>query len=287
MVLVGLISMVFLEVMQALCVLSRRACAFIIRSMLADQPYSPVTRQHGESARRLDTTTFSTLSSRTSFMSLQSPSLLALASSKAFFSSSSSSMSSPSLVALRSFFPSNSFNWVNHVKYFVSLLLEPLEEWRSLNRTLRFTSNVVNSRLLIVHASNVIIERSHLFSALGGMVTQQFGNLGTVGRIFVDTKLEVLGECLVELLVCVLVLGQVVEHLETFLDQVLLDDAKDLVLLEGFTGDVERQIFGVDYTLDEGEPFWHDILAVVHDEYTTDVKFDVVELFLGSSLEPH
>merc|ERR1719263_1700041 len=60
----------------------------MMRSMLADQPYSPVTRTQGESARRVETTTLSTLSSRTSFMSLQRPSVAALASSNFFFSSS-------------------------------------------------------------------------------------------------------------------------------------------------------------------------------------------------------
>merc|ERR1719401_466358 len=87
----------------------------MMRSMLADQPYSPVTRQQGLSARRFDTTTFSTLSSRTSFISLHNPSALAFASSNAFFSSSSSSNFNPSLVALRSFLPSNSFNcWTQY-----------------------------------------------------------------------------------------------------------------------------------------------------------------------------
>merc|ERR1719359_1038037 len=66
--LVGLISMVFLEDMSADWVESLRAWAFMMRSMLADQPYSPVTRQQGESARRLETLTFSTLSSRTSLV---------------------------------------------------------------------------------------------------------------------------------------------------------------------------------------------------------------------------
>merc|ERR1711881_449989 len=59
----------------------------MMRSMLADQPYSPVTSTHGESTTRLETTT---LSSRTSFISLQRPADAALASSNAFFSSSSS-----------------------------------------------------------------------------------------------------------------------------------------------------------------------------------------------------
>ena len=42
---------------------SRRACAFMILSMLADQPYSPVTNTQGACSRRLDTTTFSTYGS--------------------------------------------------------------------------------------------------------------------------------------------------------------------------------------------------------------------------------
>merc|ERR1712188_168250 len=55
----------------------------MMRSMLADQPYSPVTRTHGDAARRGETTTLSTLSSSTSFMSLQRPSVAAFSSSNA------------------------------------------------------------------------------------------------------------------------------------------------------------------------------------------------------------
>merc|ERR1719473_681798 len=41
----------------------------MMRSMFADQPYSPVTRTHGESERRPETTHLSTLSSSTFFLS--------------------------------------------------------------------------------------------------------------------------------------------------------------------------------------------------------------------------
>ena len=43
---------------------SLRAWAFMIRSMLADQPYWLVTMQHGEETIRLETTTFSTFLSK-------------------------------------------------------------------------------------------------------------------------------------------------------------------------------------------------------------------------------
>merc|ERR1712185_260264 len=55
----GLISIVFLDTMYEVIELSRRACAFMIRSMLADQPYSEVTSTHGESTTRLLIITFS------------------------------------------------------------------------------------------------------------------------------------------------------------------------------------------------------------------------------------
>mmetsp|Transcript_41895 Transcript_41895/g.108461 ORF Transcript_41895/g.108461 Transcript_41895/m.108461 type:complete len:233 (+) Transcript_41895:207-905(+) len=110
MALSGLISSVFLLLMYALMELSRSACAFMMRSMLALQPYSPVTSTHGESTMRSLTTTFSTLSPRMSFIRRHSASYCAFTSSFFFFSSSVSSSSSPSLVQLTSFLPSYSFS---------------------------------------------------------------------------------------------------------------------------------------------------------------------------------
>merc|ERR1740138_1234760 len=48
----GFTSMVFFETMYDVMELSRSACAFMIRSMLADQPYSDVVSTQGESAMR-------------------------------------------------------------------------------------------------------------------------------------------------------------------------------------------------------------------------------------------
>merc|ERR1712151_760879 len=105
----GLISIVFLETMYDVIELSRKAWAFMIRSMFALQPYSEVVSTQGESAMRDDTITFSTLSPKTSFISFVRGSNSALSSS-IFFFSSSSSMSRPSLVMDFNFLPSNSFS---------------------------------------------------------------------------------------------------------------------------------------------------------------------------------
>merc|ERR1712217_305791 len=48
----GFTSIVFLDTMYEVMELSLNACAFMIRSMLADQPYSEVVNTHGESAMR-------------------------------------------------------------------------------------------------------------------------------------------------------------------------------------------------------------------------------------------
>merc|ERR1711990_181428 len=105
----GLISIVFFETMYELIELSRSACAFMMRSMFADQPCSDVTNTTGESAMRVPTSTFSTLSPRTSLMSLQSGSNSALSSS-VFFFSSSVSKSRPSFVTDLSFLLSYSLS---------------------------------------------------------------------------------------------------------------------------------------------------------------------------------
>ena len=57
----GLISIVLLLDMQPAVLESLSAWAFMILSMLAVHPYSPVIKQQGESTTRSDTTTFSAL----------------------------------------------------------------------------------------------------------------------------------------------------------------------------------------------------------------------------------
>ena len=80
---------------------------------------------------------------------------------------------------------------------------------------------------------------------------------------------------------CSLVLSDLVEELERLLDDVLLDDLHDLVLLERLTGQVERQVLGVNDALDEREPLRDEIGGVLSDEDTADVELDVVLRLLG------
>jgi len=170
---------------------------------------------------------------------------------------------------------------VDQVEDLKATLLKTFHEGGSSNSGLGFTSDVVDALLSLLHASDVVLEGDLVFTRLGGGEAEELSDLGAVCGIFVDTKLKVLGELLVEFLVVLSVLLDLSEHLKALLDNVLLHDLEDLVLLESFTRDVKGKIFGVDNTLDEAEPFGNNIFAVVHDENTTHVELDVVLLLLG------
>ena len=51
--------------------------------------------------------------------------------------------------------------------------------------------------------------------------------------------------------------------------------------MKSLTGNVEGEIFRVDDTLDEIEVFGNKVLAIVHDEDTADIEFNVIALLLG------
>ena len=125
------------------------------------------------------------------------------------------------------------------------------------------------------------LERDLFLGRLAREEAQILGKLGAVVRVLVDTELEVLAEGFVELLEIVLVLGDLADELEGLLDEVLADDLEDLVLLESLARDVEGQVLGVDDTLDEVEVFGDQILAVVHNEDTSDVELDIIALLLA------
>ena len=124
------------------------------------------------------------------------------------------------------------------------------------------------------------LQRRHLLLGLGRVEAQELSKLAAVLCVLVNTKLDVLAERLVELVEVVLVLCNLGEQVKALLDEVLADDLEDLVLLKRLTGDVERQILGVDDTLDEVEVLGNEVLAIVHDEDTADIELDVVALLL-------
>jgi hypothetical protein len=72
--------------------------------------------------------------------------------------------------------------------------------------------------------------------------TKKISELFAVCSIFVDTKLEILGELLVEFLVVFLVLSDFSEHFQALLYDILLDNLENTILLEGLTRNVQGEI---------------------------------------------
>merc|ERR1719152_258450 len=259
----------------------------MMRSMFADQPYSPVTRTHGEARRHDDLVDLvvedllhelaEALRGGLGLLELLLL-LLGLLHLEALLGRAEELLA----LVLLELLDAVLVHGVRHEDDLVALLLELLEEGRRLDGALRLAGHVVDARLVVRHARDVVVERRLLLAGLRRVVAQELGDLRAVGRIFMHAELQVLVEGLVELLVLVLVLGDLVEELDGLLHQVLLDDLEDLVLLERLARDVEREVLRIDDALDEGEELGHQVLAVVHDEDAAHVQLDVARrLLLG------
>merc|ERR1719197_1795174 len=155
---------------------------------------------------------------------------------------------------------------VDHEEHLVVALLALLNEGRGLDRLLGLAGDVVDVLLRLGHAGDVVLEGRLLVARLGRVVHEELRELGAVARVLVDAELDVLAKLLVELLEVLRVLLDLAEELDALLDNVLLDNLKDLVLLERLTRDVKRQILRIDNALDKGEPLGDEVLAVVHNE---------------------
>merc|ERR1719498_139696 len=142
------------------------------------------------------------------------------------------------------------------------------------------TGDVVDVILSLLHAINILLQADLFIARLRGVVAHKLRNFGPIGGVLMNSKLNVLGELLVELLVVILLLGNLRKHFQTFLHQVFLDHAQDLVLLQSLTRDVQWQVLRIHNTLDERKPFWHQLIAIIHNEDTTHVKLDVSALLL-------
>jgi len=131
------------------------------------------------------------------------------------------------------------------------------------------------------HTGDIVLKGGGLITRLSRVEAEELSKSRSVLGILMDTKLDVLAEGRVELLELITVFGDFIEHLQGLLDNVLLDNLHDLVLLKSLTGQVERKILRVNNTLDESEPLWNQVSAIISDEDTADIELDVVLGSLG------
>ena len=129
---------------------------------------------------------------------------------------------------------------IRHEQHLNTLLLQSLQKGRVFDLFLGFTGYVVDVGLIGRHTTDVIVKTGQYFTRFGRIVAKELGEFGTVGRILVDAQFDVLAELLVELDEFLGVVGDVADHVDGLLDEILLDHTQDLVLLQAFTRDVER-----------------------------------------------
>src|SRR6202050_5184056 len=95
-----------------------------------------------------------------------------------------------------------------------------------------------------------------------------------------NSEFQVPAECLMELLKVILVLSNLTKDIHTLLNDVLVNNLKNLVLLKGLMENIKGEIFRVDDTLNEVEIFKNDVFIVIHDE-DIDVKLNIAVPLLG------
>jgi len=113
------------------------------------------------------------------------------------------------------------------------------------------------------------------------MESKQFTQFGSVGSVFMDSQLKILSELFIELLIVFSIFSNLVKHFKRFLDDAFLDDFQDPVLLEIFSRNVKRKIFTIYYSLNEAQVFRDQFFTIIHNEYSSDIKFYVILLLLG------
>ncbi len=85
----------------------------------------------------------------------------------------------------------------------------------------------------------------------------------------------------VEFLVIFSVISDFLDKLHDLFDQVFLDNFKNLVLLQKFSGNVKREILGIYNTFNKTEEVRDKFLAVIHNEDSSNIEFDVIFFLLG------
>merc|ERR1712100_160048 len=190
-----------------------------------------------------------------------------------------------------------------------ALLAETLEVWRFLGGFLVLSGNVIDVFLALGHARDILLEGGEVVTRLGGLETEELRELGAVGGVLVEAEFDGLVELLPEVDVLLVVLGglgrvgsllllaflllllllvalllllrHLADHLEGLGDKLLLDDTENLGGLEHLAGDIQWKVLGIDDTLNEGQPPWHEVFELISDEDTTDIELDVGRLGLA------
>lgn len=172
-------------------------------------------------------------------------------------------------------------NGVDHIDDFIALFLKLFNERRVGYLLFRFTSNEEDVFLTFFHSSNVVFKRDLVITRGGCKVSQEISNFTSICSIFMHTEFKVFSKLFIEFFVVFGIFRNLSEEFKTFFSDVFLDNFKDFMLLKEFSRDVKRKIFRVNNTFNETEIVRDKFLAVIHNEDSSNVEFDVVFLLFG------
>ena len=149
----------------------------------------------------------------------------------------------------------------------------------ALRRGVAVSGDVVDFLLPFFHTRHVVGQRHVLLGSvgMGRRKAQQFGDRFLVTMVFRrpffqhQTKLFPEGQILLSI-----VFRQLIQHLQHALGQSVTQVAGDVAVLQNFTGDVQRQIVGIDKTAYETQVVRHKLLGVVHDKDALYVQLQAV-----------
>ena len=96
-----------------------------------------------------------------------------------------------------------------------------------------------------------------------------------------NTKFKIFSKLFIELLIVLGIFRDLSKELKAFFTDIFLNNLKDFMLLKELSRDVQRKILRIDYTLNKTKVIRNNFCAVVHDKDSSNIKFDVVLLFLG------
>ena len=175
---------------------------------------------------------------------------------------------------------------VAHEQDFVALGLEGFEHRVRLHGVL-VADEVVDFLLAFRHALHVFVEAHESVAfGLGAFETEQLLEFVKMFPVHVEAFLQdhaefappgvVLGSILV---------GHVLQGVEHLLDDVLTDVRDDLVVLQDFTGHVQRQVFAIHHAAHKAEPRRQQVLAVVHDKDFLHVELEAVQSVIVPDVE--
>mmetsp|Transcript_25524 Transcript_25524/g.54467 ORF Transcript_25524/g.54467 Transcript_25524/m.54467 type:complete len:382 (-) Transcript_25524:911-2056(-) len=162
--------------------------------------------------------------------------------------------------------------------------LEFLGDGRHCGSLLALSGDVVNRLLVLGHVLDVVLQAGVFLTRAGTEESQVFRQFFSVLVVFDNSYLQILSEVVPEHDVVGtligFVFGNITDHVQGFAHETLIDDGKNLGLLQDFTTDIQRKIVGIDDSLDELQPTGHQVLERIVDKDTLDVQPDVARVFV-------